>query len=223
VRANATAGFSVVSYTGNGSAGATIGHGLNIKPVFFIVKSRGSSTFGDWSIYSSVFGATKALFLNLTQAVITTANHWNNTEPTASVFSVGTDTTVNQNGINYISYVWTSVPGYSSFGSYVGNGSATDGPFVYTGFRSRWVLLKETSGVGNWLLWDSARETSNVTNDVLAPNSSSAEFFDDPSLNLDITANGFKIRSTSDDYNGNGNGYVYACFAEAPFNYSRAR
>jgi hypothetical protein len=222
VRANATAGFSVVSYTGNGSAGATIGHGLNIKPVFFIVKSRGSSTFGDWSIYSSVFGATKALFLNLTQAVITTANHWNNTEPTASVFSVGTDTTVNQNGINYISYAWTSVPGYSSFGSYTGNGSA-DGPFVYTGFRSRWVLLKETSGVGNWLLWDSTRETSNVTNDVLAPNSSSAEFFDDPSLSLDITANGFKIRSTSDDYNGNGNGYIYAAFAEAPFNYSRAR
>jgi hypothetical protein len=162
VRANASAGFSIVTYTGNGTAGATIGHGLGVNPSFVIVKSRsGSGSSYYWTCYHGSLGATKALELNSTTAAFISPGAWNNTEPTSSVFSVASNAVNNGSGSTYVAYCFAPVAGYSSFGSYTGNGSA-DGPFVYTGFRPRWVMWKNASSAGSWysMTHPEARTTS---------------------------------------------------------------
>ena len=219
VRANPSAGFSIVTYTGNGTGGATVGHGLGISPRLILVKTR--STSAPWLVQHASLGGTNYLLLNATDAAVTDVAAWNNTNPTSSLFTLGTGSGVNGNSTTYVAYCFAPVVGYSSFGSYTGNGSA-DGPFVFCNFRPRWILIKETSGIGNWLLWDTSRSPFNVMDDILLPNSSSAEITD-PSIYLDVLSNGFKIRSTSDDYNGNAGTYIYAAFAENPFQYARAR
>jgi hypothetical protein len=152
VRANASAGFSVVTYTGAGSTSSTIGHGLGVAPSFIIAKARTTaSQVNSWRCYHRSLGATQYLTLNATDAAGTFTD-WANTSPTSTLFYVGgTNTTfpVNESGINYVAYCFAPVAGYSSFGSYTGNGS-TDGPFVYTGFRPRWILYKRTDD--HWLL-----------------------------------------------------------------------
>jgi hypothetical protein len=221
VSANTTAGFSVVTYTGTG-ANATVGHGLGVVPNMIIVKQRNAAT-ADWGVYHSSIGNTGLLKLDTTDAFITLATMWNNTTPTSSVFALGTNITGNGSTTTYVAYCWAAVPGYSAFGSYTGNGS-TDGPFVYTGFRPRYVLVKETVTVSNWNQWDSSRNPANLTNLLLRPNSSGAESVSGSTdIQVDFLANGFKIRGSSGDFNTNGELIIYAAFAENPFNSSRAR
>jgi hypothetical protein len=210
VSANPSAGFSIVTYTGTG-ANATVGHGLGIAPSMIIAKTRG--TTGDWAVYHASLGATKGLYLNQTAAAVTSAGFWNNTAPTSSVLTIATGATTS------LLYCFSEIAGYSKFGSYTGNGSA-DGPFIYTGFRPRWLLLKNTGGVASWYCLDSSRNTYNVVNSVLVPNSSQAEV---AITSVDFLSNGFKLRTTTTDINGSGTTYIYAAFAESPFNYSLAR
>jgi hypothetical protein len=229
VRANTTSGFSIVTYTGTG-ANATVGHGLGVAPKMVIVKRRDSAA-GDWLVWNEVsFAANSAnvLFLNTTNANFSGANNFNSTAPTSTVFSVGTNPATNASSGTHVAYCFAPVAGYSAFGSYTGNAS-TDGPFIYTGFRPRFVMWKNTTTAGyNWEIIDTARDTYNVMLNVLGPNSSAAEStFAGPPY-LDAVSNGFKIRtgSASSGYqniNNNNDTYIYAAFAESPFKYSLAR
>jgi hypothetical protein len=220
VRANASAGFSVVTYTGNGSSSQTVGHGLGAKPGLIIVKSRSNGTW-NWGVYhSSLTGSTPLLALNGTGAANNLYNAFNPANNTSSVFGIGNEVTTNESSGTYVAYCWAPLVGYSSMGSYVGNGSS-DGPFVYTGFRPRWVLIKRSDTAGaNWYLLDSARNTYNVTNSLLRPNLSDAEVSAVP---IDFLSNGFKPRDTDAGSNASGGTYIYAAFAESPFQYARAR
>jgi len=227
VNVNATAGFSVVTYTGNGTSGATIGHSLGVAPSMIIVKQRGTGGT-DWTVYHASLGNTKAIFLDGTYAPDTSAVYWNNTSPTSSVFTSGSGGNQNTNGGTYVAYCWSQVAGFSKFGSYTGNGS-TDGPFVYTGFRPRFVMIKDTTNAQPWIIVDTSRNTYNVGGDYLEPNSSGAEDSGSSvstATAMDIVSNGFKLRnsaSSSGYTNANGDVYVYAAFAENPFRNSLAR
>jgi hypothetical protein len=221
VSANTTSGFSVVTYTGNGSSG-TVGHGLGVAPSMIIVKNR--STTADWPVYvGGVTSATEVMRLNSTTAKLTGRSEWNSTLPTSTVFSVGNDSAVNTNGNNYVAYCFAAVAGYSAFGSYTGNGSS-DGPLIVTGFRPAFVMIKRTdSSTGaDWGIHDAKRSPYNTTTLHLNANLSSAEG-DYSSTANDFLSNGFKIRGTDSYHNTNGATYVYACFAEVPFKYSLAR
>jgi hypothetical protein len=218
VRANATAGFSVFTYTANGVITATVGHGLGVSPSLIITKSRSNSY--NWGVYHSSIGPTKYLLLNSTSAAQTSSSPWNNTSPTSTVLSIGDASFTNAYaGYTYVAYAFAPVVGYSSFGSYTGNGSS-DGVFVYTGMRPRWVMIKRTDTTENWIIHDTARDEYNVTSKELIPNSSGAEGATTP---FDILSNGFKMRSSGGGINGSGGTYIYAAFAEAPINYARAR
>jgi hypothetical protein len=212
--ANQPAGFSVVTWTGNGAL-ATIGHGLGVTPSMIITKIRSST--GGWPVYHASLGATGAVQLESSGAFSVTAAYWNNTAPTSTVFTVNSG--INVNAATYVAYCFAPVAGYSAFGSYTGNGS-TDGPFVYTGFRPRFVLFKSTSGPRNWAILDSSRNTSNVANFDIYPNLSIAEI---TQSTVDFLSNGFKLRVTDSDFNASGETYIYAAFAENPFKISRAR
>jgi hypothetical protein len=217
VSANTTAGFSVVTYTGNGTSGATIGHGLGATPSFIILKRRDGGSGYSWYVQHTTLGPTKALFLDSTNTGGTSAGYWNNTAPTSTVFSVGNDTSLNANGGTYVAYCWATISGYSAFGSYAANGSS-DGPFVYLGFRPRWLLLKATNSVDSWIIEDSSRDTYNVDTKYLQTNAADAEGSTDL---RDLLSNGFKPRSTAQ--NVSGSTYIYAAFAENPFTIARAR
>jgi hypothetical protein len=209
--------LSIVTYTGTG-ANATVGHGLGVAPQMIIVKSRGSVT--NWGVGHTSIGWANALRLNTTDASSAQATFWNSTAPTSTVFSIGTGPSTNNNGDSIVAYCFAPVAGYSAFGSYTGNGS-TDGPFVYTGFRPRWVLIKTSTLAGwGWVMYDTARNTSNIVNAELYAHSNNQEVTAD---RLDILSNGFKLRATSSYLNGSSETYVWAAFAESPFQYARAR
>jgi len=224
VSANVDAGFSIVSYTGNGTAGATVGHGLSTAPEMLIVKNRDTGTDG-WPVYHSSNTSnpeTDYLFLNDTNATADSIFYWNDTSPTSSVFSLGTTGRVNANTENLIAYAFHSVDGYSKVGSYTGNGS-DDGTFVYTGFRPAYVMIKRTDSTSNWVSLDSTRDPENATPyKILYPNLSNAE---DSSGGFvwEFTSNGIKIRTTSGEINASGGTYIYLAFAESPFKHSNAR
>jgi hypothetical protein len=217
VRANPQAGFSIVSYTGNGTAGATVGHGLGVAPKMIIAKFR--STTSDWPVYhSSIANAQNGgLNLNKTDAFTTTSGLWNNTSPTSSVFTVGSGLVTNLSTI--IAYCFAEIEGYSKFGSYTGNGSA-DGPFVWCGFRPRWVMVKRIDAIAGWWMYDSARNDFNVIDKYLGAHNSSAEA---SAVFADFTSNGIKIRNNTTGENASGGTYIFAAFAESPFKYARAR
>jgi hypothetical protein len=211
VSANTTSGFSIVSYTGNGTAGATIGHGLGAVPKMFITKRL--DAVSEWRVYNEATGANYLLQLNLTSAAIDNAT-WNDTAPTSSVFSVSSTGDVNASGGTYIAYCFADVQGFSKFGSYTGNGS-TDGTFVYTGFKPAFIMTKRTDSTGNWLMYDNKRIGYNPSNYFLYPNLSNVEDTANSEW-LDLYSNGFKIRATSATVNGSGNSYIYMAFAEQP-------
>ncbi len=220
VRANTTAGFSIVTYTGTGSA-ATIGHGLGVAPSMIIVKNRQAAN--SWAVYHISTGANQQLLLNSINGISSDTQGFT-AVPSSTVFSVGTgasmDTNQTSGGGQHVAYCFAPVAGYSAFGSYTGNGS-TDGPFVYLGFRPEFVMIKRTSAADNWVILDAVRSTANPTDEYLWANLSNAEV-----ANLhafDFLSNGFKIRNSTSDHNTNGSTYIYACFAESPFKYSLAR
>jgi hypothetical protein len=220
VSANPTAGVSVVTYTGNNTAGATVGHGLGVAPKMIIAKSRGIE---NWGVYHHVLGATNGLLLNTTGGSISAA-WWNSAIPTSSVFSLSSSSGItNGNAVNYVAYCFAEVAGFSKFGSYTGNGSSTaDGPFVYCGFRPRYVMIKRTDTTSNWSIYDTARDTYNDSSALLLwANLSNAET--PLARDIDILSNGFKCRSNDSDTNTLNGTYIFAAFAEAPFNYARAR
>jgi hypothetical protein len=223
VSANVDAGFSILTYTGTGVLAATIGHGLAQKPELIIRKDRDTAV--NWVVNSTVLGTgnmNQGLFLN-TGVAIDTAQGWmNNTAPTSTVFTQGNQGFVGVNGRNYIAYCFHSVDGYSKVGSYVGNGNA-DGPFVYCGFRPKWILWKNSSAAGNdWDMYDTARDPHNVAYKELLANGTGAES-SSTTLSLDINSNGFKLRTSNANGNGNGNTFVFLAFAETPFKHSNAR
>ena len=222
VRANASAGFSIVTASVSASAsGPTIGHGLGVTPALVIGKNRSAAI--NWYVWNASLPANNKLELQSTAAATTSTTTWG--AMTSSTLQMGaTGTAVNVSWVvsgtqDFVFYCFAPVAGYSSGFSYTGNGS-TDGSFVYLGFRPRLLLLKCSSTTGNWTLLDTAREGYNVDNDPLYPNLSDAEGTTDL---LDITSNGFKLRTTDASVNSSGATYVGYAWAEAPFAYSRAR
>jgi hypothetical protein len=213
-----TQGFDIVTYTGTG-ANRTVAHSLGVAPRMMIVKNR--TTSGNWPVYHASIGATNAVYLNQTNASAATSTAWNNTAPTSSVFSLGTSTLVNGSGDNYVAYLFSEVAGFSRAFSYTGNGSA-DGPFIFTGFRPRFVMVKVSSAVDNWWIQDTSRSQTNVSADRLFPNLSNAEAVNSV-YNIDFLSNGFKIRGTGTATNDNGATYIGFAFAENPFKNSLAR
>ena len=218
VSASTTSGFSIVTYTGTG-ANATVGHGLGVVPDMMIVKCRSQGTGYNWAVYHKNIGATKVLLLNSTSAEVTASTVWNNTAPTTTVFSIGTDAALNGSTQTYVAYCFDTVPGYSDFGSYVGNGS-DDGPFIYTGFRPRFIMTKAATVAGEWEIYDTARGTYNSVSMTLEAQASSAEL---NYYTIDILSNGFKQRRYYNTQNQSGQTFIYAAFAESPFKYSLAR
>jgi hypothetical protein len=222
VSANTTAGFSVVTYTGTG-ANATVGHGLGVAPSMVIARGRSAGTAGfNWRVYHGSLAATAYLEINTTSAQQTDATVWNSTAPTSSVFSLGTSGNVNGSTQTYVAYCFAQIAGYSAFGSYTGNGSS-DGTFVYTGFRPRYIMIKNANVAGNnWWLLDTARSTYNVQDAKLDADTSNAEN-NTTAVSMDFLSNGFKPRTTNGGANGNGNTMIFMAFAENPFKYANAR
>ena len=206
---NTDAGFSIVSYSGNSTAGATIAHGLGATPKMMIVRKRNSAE--NWLVYHASTGNTGATLLNGTNAFFQD-DMWNSTSPTSSVFTVHGGAGANASGGTYIAYCFTDVKGYSKFSSYIGNGNA-DGAFVYTGFKSAFVMIKKTSGTGNWCLFDNKRGVNGAMIQ-LNPDVNNA---DNTSNYIDFLSNGFKCRNTASDKNASGGSYIYMAFAENPF------
>lgn len=218
VRANTSSGFSVVTYTGNATSGATVGHGLGVAPSMMIVKNRTTDGYS-WYVYHVTQGATKFFEgLNTTDAVKTGSSIWNNTAPTSSVFSVGSWGGVNESAVSFVAYCFSEIAGYSKFGSYSGITGSADSSFIYTGFKPAFLLIKRTDSTGFWVMLDNKRKTYNVNDAVLYANSSNAEA---TGQSIDFLSNGFKLRTTDSDVNTSGN-YVYAAFSENPFKYSLA-
>ena len=210
VSANTTAGFSIVTYTGTGSA-ATVGHGLGAVPKMFWTKRRDNNE--SWGVYHHTQGAGKFLRLESTNAVDTSSTLWNNTTPTSSVFSIAVGGIANTSSGTYVAYCFAEKKGYSKFGSYTGNGNA-DGTFVYTGFRVGWVMIKRTDGANGWYIYDSTRDPENQNTKALLPAETDAE---QDESGMDLLSNGFKLRNTDGSKNGSGNSYIYMAFAESPF------
>ena len=212
---SATAGFDIISYTGN-ATNRTISHSLSAVPHMMITKNTIDGEH--WRCYHHKFASdpqTDYMDFSLNEGLNDNNVVWNDTAPTSSVFSVGTDSGVNGNTDAMIAYLWTSIHGYSKFGSYTGNGNA-DGTFVYTGFKPAFLLVKRinTSG-GNWWIWDNKREGYNAVNDNLYADVTNAE--DTSGRGVNLLSNGFKCITTDSGSNGSGNTYIYMAFAEAPF------
>ena len=208
---NQTAGFSINTYTGTGS-NATVGHGLGAVPKMILIKDTTNTE--SWIVYHEGVGNDGNLYLNLTNAKATQAV-FQDTTPTSSVFSLGTTDGANKASGVHVAYCFAEVPGYSSFGSYTGNGS-TDGPFVYTGFKPAFVMTKRTNAASDWKMWDNERVPYNVNGLTLAANSNGAES-SGTAQHSDFLSNGLKIRGSDTETNGSGSTYIYMAFAENPF------
>jgi len=204
---NTTAGFSISKYTGTGS-NATVGHGLGAVPKIVITKNLSSSN--NWAMYHASVGNTKSLQLDGNGAPATSAAYWNNTTPTSSVFTVSTGNDVNKSGDSIIAYCFAEKTGYSKFGKYTGTGSA-DGPFIYTGFKPAFVILKVSSDTNDWTMFDNKRSEFNVTNKALLPNLNNSESTDHA---IDFLSNGFRIKDNDGTVNPNGQTMIYLAFGQ---------
>jgi hypothetical protein len=221
VSANTTAGLSVVTYTGTGSL-ATVGHGLGATPAIIIVKRRDGAN--SWAVFQDFYGngapANNGYLLlnsNAAWSGVSGNNYWNDTSPTSSVFTVKDAGDVNASGDSYLAYCWAEIEGFSKFGSFIGNGSA-DGPFIQCGFRPAFVTIKEVSAADDWVNYDTARDTYNVSGQVWRFDSNAAEFDGrGGSRDIDILSNGFKIRTSNGTINTSGNTFIFMAFAEHPF------
>jgi len=221
VSANTTSGFSVVTYTGTSVAG-TVGHGLGVAPSMVIVKSRNNVV--DWVVYHASLGVNYSIALNSTGGATNTTSYWNSSAPTSTTFGVNVYGGNNASGYTYVAYCFAEISGYSKSFSYTGNSSA-DGPFVYTGFKPAYVIIKCSNTNGyNWIVFDNKRSGFNVNNDQLYPNTSGAEDAGGSGAQfIDLLSNGFKLRNTAADKNAIGGTYIGMAFAEAPQKFSLAR
>ena len=208
--ASTTSGFSIVNYTGNGTAGATVGHGLGKEVKTIIIKKY--NTTSDWVYGSSGMGFTKYMNLNSTSAESAYSGMFNNTAPTSSVFTLGSDGQANASGGTYIAYCFADITGFSKSGSYIGNGD-TDGTFVYTGFKPACVIYKKSSDTDNWRIIDNKRLGYNPNNAFLFPNITQAE---SDLTRFDLLSNGFKLRTADGGDNGSNQTYIYLAIAAAP-------
>ena len=222
VSANTTSGFSIVNWTGSTSGSAqTVGHGLGVTPSMVILKNR--STVDSWYVYFS--GATTTsqyLTLNGTGAVASAVGIWG-AGMTSTLVGVKPSVFCASTSDNVLMYCFAEVAGYSKFGSYTGNGSA-DGPFVFTGMRPAYIMVKRTNSSGtSWNIFDTTRSPYNVTDDVLFADLSNAEVVNESTAAFDVLSNGFKLRTTGTSANGSGDTYIYMAFASAPFKFSLGR
>ena len=211
--ANTTSGCSIITFSGNSTSGATIGHGLGVAPEVVIVKALNTNGY-DWGVYHSALGNTKNMRLNLQDPEATSTAFWNDTTPTSSLVYLGDNATVD-GAYNYVAYCFAPVTGFSSFGKYNGTGN-TDGAFIYTGFRPGWIMIKRyDSGTEDWNMWDSKRIGYNVSgNDKLFANLNNVEDTSENAIN--ILSNGFQLRSTNGGFNSSSGSYIYMAFAEFP-------
>jgi hypothetical protein len=223
---NTKSGFSIIGYTGTGSAGS-ISHGLGKAPSFIIIKKRTSSPGAtNWRVYHSGIGNTKALFLSTTGAEDTNSVYWNNTSPTSSVFTLGTDDGLNASSQTHIAYLWAEIPGFSKFGSYTGTSSTN---FINLGFKPVWVMIKNSSSSSyptytGWAIFDAKRTPNNTNTNSIFANSSQQEGLRGnggsvtaADFSLDLLSNGFCLRDNgASEINLSGNTYIYAAWAETP-------
>jgi len=209
---NTDSGISIISYTGNGSAGHTIPHHLGVIPKMVIAKVTVGNT-NNWGVYHHTLGTNKTLYLDLSMAA-ETSSFINDTTPTSSVVSLSSNIS-NQDGKTFIMYSFAEKQGYSKFGSYTGNGNA-DGTFIYTGFKPAFVLFKRTSSTSNWSLFDNKRNTFNITDSYVQADTTAAEQ-EYSDIYVDFLSNGIKQRGTNISLNSSGDSFVYMAFAENPF------
>jgi len=216
---SATAGFDIVSYTGNRTDDTDISHNLSAVPKMIVVKNRDAADA--WQVYhagNTAAPETDYMVLDTAAATADAAERWSDEAPTSSVFTLGDGVEVNTDTENYIAYCFADVQGFSKFGSYTGNGAGgADGNFIYTGFRPAFILLKNTGNASaEWRIYDNKRDPSNVMTKCLQPHVTDAE---QTTANIDFLSNGWKFRSNPSDGNFNQSGYsfIYMAFAEAPF------
>jgi len=217
-QANTKGGFSIVTYTGNGSVAQSIGHGLSSgAPELIFVKNR--SQADAWAVYHVGIGNAAHLILDTTAAQTTSSAYWGSFTPTTTLFKVGNDHKLNASSENYVAYLWHGVEGFSKFGTYVGNGNA-DGPFIYTGFRPAMYFVKNATAANGWFVYDKLRDGFNDQNDTLSWQDSTAE---DNTYEHDIYSNGFKPRDSNNATNQSGQTFIYGAWADVPFKYNNAR
>jgi hypothetical protein len=211
----AAQGFDILTFSPNGAGTTTINHSLGVAPSMIITKTR--AAVGSWTTYHAALGNTQYVSLNLTNAAAAGSTIWNNTSPTSTQFTLGS---AFAGAGTMVAYLFADVAGFSKFGSYTGNGS-TDGPFVFLGFKARWLMIKRTDAATSWFVYDTARNTYNAIGNELKTELSDAEATN--SADMDITASGFKLRVSGTARNASGGTYIYAAFAENPFKNSLAR
>ena len=223
VSANTTAGFSIVTYTGNlsSSTSATVGHGLGVAPKMIITKRLSNTS--EWAVlHEGLTSWNYVCWLNETDAQIDKSGNGSMSAPTSTVFSTNYTNALNVNSSTYVAYCFAEKTGYSKFGSYTGNGNA-EGTFIYLGFKPAFIMTKRIDNTGAWLMYDSKRNPSNLTDKKLLANENGAENASvSPSgviastNNIDIVSNGFKQRTTQGYNNASGGNYIYMAFAEEP-------
>ena len=219
VSANTTSGFSIVSFTGNATGGATIGHGLGSAPSLILTKNRDFAY--NWHLWTHAFSSYNDTIQLNTTAAIDTGTLLNNTAPTSSLITLGSSAVINASGEKIIAYVFAEKKGFSKFGKYTGNGNA-NGTFVYTGFTPAFVMIKRTDTTSNWDMYDNKRNDdkpagANYIDRLLYANANDAEVDTGGAYFLDFLSNGFKLRGTGADINASGGTYIYMAFAENPF------
>ena len=226
VQSSTSGGFSICTYTGNGTNGATFGHGLSAKPSFVIIKNRDASQ--KWAVWhqSMEQNDNKLLFLNESSGLTTEGTQrWDVSAISNSVFGLGSHPEINGSGADYVAYIWHDVEGMQRFGKFTGNGN-DDGPFIYLGFRPRLVAIKWVTGVNSaedWGVFDTARSTSNPSS-----NDSTSQLHWNRSIagvntsahKIDFLSNGFKLRGSGGLNNTSGATYIYMCWADVPFKYN---
>ena len=221
VRANTSAGCSVVTWTGQSSGAEEVPHGLGVAPDVILLKGLTGSV--GWTVGHTSLGWTKRLQINTTAAESASSNYWNDTAPTNLVFTSGANNVSN----TFVAYCFAAVEGYSAFGEYEGNGATgypnADGPLVVTGFRPAFILVKSKTSAEHWALWDTSRDAFNYADNIIRPNEPNDQLSNYSTGEVDILSNGFKLRGNWGATNASGQTYIYLCFAEHPFKNSRAR
>ena len=209
---NTTAGFSVGTYAGTGQD-STIGHGLGAVPDWLMIKNRSSGS-RKWQLWhNGLTGTNKYLAIDRSDAELTDSASWDNTAHSNTVWNTYGSGEANQNGENFVCYAWTSIQGFSKFGSYTGNGNA-NGPFIYTGFKPAWIMTKQINGGSSWIVHDNKRDPINTVTEYFTVEENDAA--GTLANSFDLCSNGFKVRTSNGDRNSSGDSFAYWAFAESP-------